>query len=221
MRGLAPAVMEPAPAKDTTLIVPTNVVFDDVEDAIAANFDAAVERLSTAGMTVRREAVPILDEVLALTEKHGLLAWAEAWHMTRHLLEGPNYKKMDYRVWHDLSLGKNMSADDLLHVLDGHKRMRAALGDLLGNDGLLAMPTTKNTAPAIAALEASWDTFNTNNWLALANTNLGNILGVCALTLPSGTNRNNMPTGLMVFAPGGQDERLLAQGLTIEAVLRH
>ncbi len=220
LRGRRPTLMPAAPLDNVTLIVPTNVVFDGAEAAIVANFDTAIEKLARAGVRIRREAVPVLDDVLTLSQRHGSLAWAEAWHMLRHLLEGPDYTKMDFRVWHDLSLGKSMTADDVLHVLDGHTRMRAVVADLLGSDGLMVMPTTKNTAPAIADLEASWQTFNSNNWLALANTNLGNILGVCALTLPSGTNANNMPTGFMVYAPGGQDERLLAQGLSIEAVLR-
>ena len=99
--------------------------------------------------------------------------------------------------------------------------MRSAVGVLLGSDALLAMPTTKNTAPPIADLEADWEEYSAQNWLALGNTNLGNILGVAALTLPSGTNANNMPTGFMVCAPGGQDERLLAQGLSVEAALNN
>ncbi|MEQ8246318.1 MAG: amidase family protein [Alphaproteobacteria bacterium] len=220
LRGRKPEAMAAAPLEGATLVVPTNVVFDDVEDAIVANFDAAIENLARAGVRIRRERVPLLDEVLVLTQQHGLLAWAEGWHTMRHILEGPDYTKMDFRVWHDLSLGKKMTADDLLHVLEGHRRLRAALADVLGPDALLAMPTTKNTAPAIADLEASWHTFNSHNWLALANTNLGNILGVCALTIPSGTNANAMPTGFMVYAPGGEDERLLALGLSIESVLR-
>ncbi len=219
LRGRKAAVMAPAPLDGVTLIVPTNVVFDGAETAIVANFDASVEKLARAGVRVQRVHVPVLDDVLALAQ-YGSLAWAEAWHMLRHILEGPDYTKMDFRVWHDLSLGKTMSADDLLHILEGHRRVQATLNDLLGADSLLAMPTTKNTAPAIADLEASWQTFNIHNWMALANTNLGNILGVCALTLPNGTNANAMPTGFMVYAPGGAEERLFAQGLSIESALR-
>ena len=133
LRGRKAAVMAPAPLDGATLIVPTSVVFDGAEEAIVANFDASVEKLARAGVRVRRVHVPVLDDVLALAQ-YGSLAWAEAWHMLRHILEGPDYTKMDFRVWHDLSLGKTMSADDLLHILDGHRRVQATLNDLLGAD---------------------------------------------------------------------------------------
>jgi aspartyl-tRNA(Asn)/glutamyl-tRNA(Gln) amidotransferase subunit A len=155
-----------------------------------------------------------------MTADHGLLAGAEAWHVLRDVLEGPDYKKMDIRIWHDLTLARTATGDDVLSLLDGYERMRAQLAALLDTNALLAMPTTKNTAPPIADLEADWEEYTTQNWLALGNTNLGNILGVAAVTLPNGTNANNMPTGFMVCAPGGHDERLLAQSLAIESVLR-
>jgi aspartyl-tRNA(Asn)/glutamyl-tRNA(Gln) amidotransferase subunit A len=219
MRGRKPVVMDGVASNDITLVVPTNVVFDGAEEAVAANFDKSIEMLARAGMRVRREPVDLLDEALRLTEQHGLLAGAEAWHVLRDVLEGPDYKKMDIRIWHDLTLAKSLTADDVLSLQEGYARMRAALADLLGTNGLLAMPTTKNTAPPIADLEADWETYNTQNWLALGNTNLGNILGVGAVTLPNGTNGNKMPTGFMVCAPGGHDERLLAQSLAIETAL--
>jgi aspartyl-tRNA(Asn)/glutamyl-tRNA(Gln) amidotransferase subunit A len=221
MRGRAPTLMAAAAASHVTLVVPNNVVFDGAEEAVSANFEAAIECLARAGMRVRREAVPLLDDALNLTEQHGLLAGAEAWHVLRDVLEGPDYKKMDIRIWHDLTLAKALTADDVLSLHEGYERMRSGVAVLLGSDALLAMPTTKNTAPPIADLEADWEEYAAQNWLALGNTNLGNILGVAALTLPDGTNANNMPTGFMVCAPGGHDERLLAQGLAIEAVLNN
>jgi aspartyl-tRNA(Asn)/glutamyl-tRNA(Gln) amidotransferase subunit A len=221
MRGRKPTLMDAAAASDVTLIVPNNVVFDGAEEAVSANFDKAIESLARAGMRVRREAVPVLDDALNLTDQHGLLAGAEAWHELRDVLEGPDYKKMDFRIWHDLTLAKTLTADDVLSLHEGYDRMRAELSALLGPNVLLAMPTTKNTAPPIADLEADWEEYTAQNWMALGNTNLGNILGVAALTLPNGTNENDMPTGFMVCAPGGHDERLLAQGLAIEAALRN
>ena len=221
MRGRKPTLMDAAVTSDVTLIVPNNVVFDGAEEAVCANFDKAIEALARAGMRVQREPVPLLDEALSLTEQHGLLAGAEAWHVLRSVLEGPDYKKMDIRIWHDLTLAKSLTADDVLSLYEGYDRMRAELGGLLGPNALLAMPTTKNTAPAIADLKGDWEEYTAQNWLALGNTNLGNILGVAALTLPNGTNDNGMPTGFMACAPGGHDERLLAQGLAIEAALNN
>ena len=107
MRGRKPTLLEPASLEDLTLIVPDNVVFEGAEAAISANFDESLERLARAGTRIRRESVPLLDDALSMTADHGLLAGAEAWHVLRDVLEGPDYKKMDIRIWHDLDVGKD------------------------------------------------------------------------------------------------------------------
>jgi len=37
--------------------------------------------------------------------------------------------------------------------------------------------------------------------------------------LPSGKDQNDMPTGVMLMAPGGQDDALLCHASTVEAAL--
>jgi aspartyl-tRNA(Asn)/glutamyl-tRNA(Gln) amidotransferase subunit A len=54
------------------------------------------------------------------------------------------------------------------------------------------------------------------NLLALRNTRIGNLMGSCALTLPTG----HPSCGLMVQCDPGRDERLLRMGLSIERVMQ-
>ena len=53
----------------------------------------------------------------------------------------------------------------------------------------------------------------------LRNTALGNFLRTCGLALPSGRDAQGLPTSILFSAPGGEDERLLSYGLSIEQAI--
>ena len=55
----------------------------------------------------------------------------------------------------------------------------------------------------------------TENLLALRNTRIGNMFGLCALTLPTG----HPSCGISLMAGPGQEERLLRSGAAAERAL--
>jgi aspartyl-tRNA(Asn)/glutamyl-tRNA(Gln) amidotransferase subunit A len=60
------------------------------------------------------------------------------------------------------------------------------------------------------------DYFAQENLLALRNTRIGNIFGLCALTLPTG-----LPcTGISLMGQPGGEHALLRLGAAVEPVLR-
>ena len=61
------------------------------------------------------------------------------------------------------------------------------------------MPTTPNLPPNVDRLLSEPDYFAAENLLALRNTRVANLLGLCALTLPTGTPS----CGLMLMAAAG------------------
>lgn len=61
-------------------------------------FEAAIRRLEQAGAVVRRQAFPIMQQILDLLAKHGPLVTAEAYVLHRHRLHGPDAARMDHRV---------------------------------------------------------------------------------------------------------------------------
>ena len=54
------------------------------------------------------------------------------------------------------------------------------------------------------------------NGLALRNTRLGNMLPCCALTMPCPDT--DLPVGLMIMRPAGDDAAVLRVGAAIETV---
>jgi aspartyl-tRNA(Asn)/glutamyl-tRNA(Gln) amidotransferase subunit A len=77
------------------------------------------------------------------------------------------------------------------------------------------MPSSPILPPNINRLSQDHDYYVNENLLALRNTRIGNLLGACALTLPTGTPS----CGLMIVCPPMQERRLLRLGAAVENAL--
>jgi aspartyl-tRNA(Asn)/glutamyl-tRNA(Gln) amidotransferase subunit A len=87
-----------------------------------------------------------------------------------------------------------------------------------GFDALL-MPTTPDTAPTIAEVIASDETYFRFNSRMLRNPALINLFDGCALSIPC-HRPGDAPVGLMVAGVSGQDSRVLSSGIAIEGIVR-
>ena len=216
---LAPlAKIRPATLVDVHLVVPTNVVFDDCEPAVLANFEAALQRLEQAGAVIERRRIAAFDEIMALMAQHGAIVTAEAYTLHRQRLEGPAAARMDQRVVARVRLGAIISAASYQAVLQARQRLIAQAAADIGNS-LVACPTVARTAPSIAALEADDALFVATNIRTLRNTMLGNFLDWCGISLPNGADGDGLPTGLMLCGVHGADDRLLAIAQTAQPVV--
>ena len=83
-----------------------------------------------------------------------------------------------------------------------------------GFDAVLC-PTAPILPPNIDKLMEQGEYYVTANLLALRNTRVGNVMGGCALTLPTGTPS----CGLSLMAPPMQEDRLLRLGIAAERAL--
>jgi len=202
-----------------TLVVPTNVVFDNAEPGVIAAFEAALSRLEAAGATVIRRAIPAFDEIASLAARHGALVTAEAYALHAARLSGPEAGAMDRRVVARARLGSEITMPDYVALLTARARLIATVRDELG-DALVAYPTVAHVAPPIEPLEKDDDHFVRVNGLTLRNTALGNFLDWCGVSLPCGTGDAGMPVGLLLSGMPNADERLLSLALAAEAVVR-
>ncbi len=217
LTGHAPA--PPTPPEALDIAVPRQVLLDDAEPAVLANFQASLQRLEAAGARLRRIDLPELAEVQALFARHGALVAPEALLLHRARINGPEAALMDRRVVRRLRQAEGISALDLLQLQNGRRRLSAAVAEKLGA-ALLACPTTPTVAMPIAPLEADDDAFFRANALTLRNTMLGSFLGWCGISIPNGSGEGDMPTGLLLSATGGRDRALLSAAMTAESILR-
>ena len=220
LRGLAAPHAVAADIAALDFVIPDAVLFDDLDPAIAAAFDATERRLSAAGARVRRIALPELRETAGLIAKIGPLASVEAMDIHAARLADPAQRdQIDPRVVRRILMAEKMTAVDLFRLLSHRKLQIAAVNAKLGA-AFLICPTTPSVAMPIAPLEADVELFFKNNFRTLRNAALGNFLDWCGLSIPNGSDADAMPTALMICAPHGQDRALLSAGLAIEAIAR-
>ena len=219
LRGLRQPQAEAAPMEVLDFVVPDTLMFDDLSPAVAANFDAAVQRLTAVGARVRQIALPELREVAELMGRYGPLTSAEAMDVHRDRLAGPEVDRIDPRVVRRIRMADAMSAVDLIRLYRARTDWIARINARLGH-ALLICPTTPSVAMPIAPLEADVELFFQHNFRTLRNTAIGNFLDWCGLAIPSGQDGEGMPTGFMLCAARGRDRDVLSAGLAIETVVR-
>lgn len=198
------------------LALPTTIVQDGMDSHVASAFQAALSRLSTAGVLIEDIAVPELAELAAINATGGL-SGAEAWTWHRALIEraGDAY---DPRVISRIRRGQTMSAADLLELLQARSRWIASVERRIAGHDALLMPTVPVVAPTLAELVDD-DAYYRANALILRNPTFVNFLDGCALSLPCHAP-GSAPVGLTLAAAGGRDRAMLALGMAVEACLR-
>ncbi|WP_299586478.1 amidase family protein [uncultured Tateyamaria sp.] len=187
------------------------VVLDDLRDAPRAAYEGAVARLQAAGAVVEPLEVPELVEAMA---NAGPLVPGEVYGLWRDVIEA-NPGAMYGEILERFRLGNGFSAPDYSAAwaqLDGARAAwdRAAAGF----DAVLA-PSAPILPPNLARLNSDSEYYKTENLLALRNTRVGNLMGLCALSLPTG-----VPScGIMLMGAPECEEALLRVGVAAEAAL--
>ena len=208
--------LQPRAIKGMRLAVPTTVVLDELDDAVAQTFERALETLSRQGALIERIAVPEFLDVAAMNAKGGFAAAESyAWHRYLIASKGDVY---DPRVSMRILRGESLSAADYVDLLGARKSLIARATVRLAPYDALILPTTANTPPRIADL-ADDKAFTKANLLSLRNCTLINMIDGCAISLPA-HREGEVPVGLMLAASGGSDRRIFELAAAIESVVR-
>src|SRR5580698_3454987 len=208
--------LRPRPIKGMRLAVPTTIVLDDLDDAVAQTFNRALETLSRQGALIERIEVPEFLDVGLINAKGGFAA-AESYAWHRYLLtsKGDVY---DPRVAVRILRGEHISAADYIDLLHARRSLIARINLRLAPYDALVMPTTANTPPRIADL-ADDKAFTVQNLRSLRNCTLINMIDGCAISLPA-HREGEVPVGLMLASSGGSDRRIFELAVGMEGAIR-
>jgi aspartyl-tRNA(Asn)/glutamyl-tRNA(Gln) amidotransferase subunit A len=208
--------LRPRPIKGMRLAVPTTVVLDDLDDAVARTFERTLATLSRAGALIEHIEVPEFLDVGVMNAKGGFAA-AESYAWHRYLLtsKGDVY---DPRVSVRILRGEAISAADYIDLIDARRSLIARTNARLAHYDALVMPTTANTPPRIADL-ADDKAFTVENMRSLRNCSLINMIDGCAISLPA-HREGEVPVGLMLASSGGADRRIFELAAGMEADIR-
>jgi aspartyl-tRNA(Asn)/glutamyl-tRNA(Gln) amidotransferase subunit A len=216
LAGEAVEPLRPRPIRGMRLAVPTTVVLDELEDAVAQAFERALQTLSRQGALIERIEMPEFLDVGIMNSKGGFAA-AESYAWHRYLIAslGDVY---DPRVRSRILRGESLSAADYIDLLGARRSMIARAERRIAPYDALALPTTANTPPRIADL-ADDKAFTKANLLSLRNCTLINMMDGCAISLPA-HREGEVPVGLMLAASGGSDRRIFELAAAMEGVIR-
>ena len=200
-----------APLKGRRIGVLTGLPFEDMEDAPGVAFAAGLGRLVAAGATVEDVSTPEVAEVLALAPT---LYGAETWGTWGKTIE-TNPDAMHPPVLARFRSGREVLGADFMAAEATLARARADYVRATQLFDAIALPSSALLPPEVPALLADDALFAEKNLLTLRNTRIGNLLGLTAISLPTGTPS----CGLMLMAPRGDDRRLLRLAHAAELAL--
>ncbi len=209
----APAVdLRGAGAAGLRLMVLDGVPFQDARPEPVAAFGDAVERLARAGAWIIHAAPGCVAEAMALAPA---LFAPEAYGIWRDQIEDAP-ELMHPPILERFRSGKAVSGPDYIAAWVTLDRLRAEWARVVAGFDAVILPTAPILPPDAARLQSDEAFFASENLLTLRNTRIANLLGLPAITLPTG----RPSCGLMLMGAAGGDEALLRSAVAAEAALR-
>lgn len=211
MEGGKVADLRGASLKGRRLAVLRTVFLEDTRAVPLAAFESAVKRLEAAGAVVDYIDVPEAREAVDLS---GLLITSEAYGLWKDVIEA-NPDAMYSEILARFRIGANYSAADYVAGWVKLEAARAAYDSATAGYDAVIGPSSAILPPNLERLNTEEDYYITENLLSLRNTRVGNMLGLCGLTLPTGTPS----CGIMFLCAPDLEEHLLRIGGAAEAAL--
>ena len=211
MNGERAIDLTPGALKGRRLAILTTTALDDLRDDPRKGFDHAIQRFRDAGAEISEIAVPELDTAMALAP---ILYGSEAYGTWKDVIEA-NPDVMFAEILARFRSGKDFSAADYVAAWHTLERCRAIYLEATAKFDAVLCPTCPITPPNVDRLLTDSAYYVTENLLTLRNTRIGNLMGLCVLTLPTGTPA----CGVSLMAAPRDERRLLRLGLAAELAL--
>lgn len=221
MRGRTCSDIARAEIAGKKFVIAETIMFDGIESEVVEAFEEAVKKLERKGAVIRRAKFALFLEIFELIIKHGALVTAEAFALHKSRLEGTDANEMDPRVVVRTRLGQKTTVADYIAIAHARQRMIAEFAKSVSSDEIILSPTLPHVAPALSSLIENDEAFFAMNGKTLRNTQIGNFLDWCGVSIPCGLGRNGLPIGISLAGLPGQDEKMLAVALAAENILRN
>jgi aspartyl-tRNA(Asn)/glutamyl-tRNA(Gln) amidotransferase subunit A len=188
--------------------IPDTYFFDDVDPAVSAAVGQAVEVLRGRGASVTRMVLPLMD---AVTGYGGIISRVEA--AAIHA-EWMRHRAQDYAPHLSARMYVGFAIPAAYYVEALSRRgpvLRAFAAEVFSEVDVLATPTIRTSLPTLAETDIDNGPPGTEGkFLAIsANTRPFNYLGLPAISIPCGFDRNGCPVGLQLAGRPFAEARLL------------
>jgi aspartyl-tRNA(Asn)/glutamyl-tRNA(Gln) amidotransferase subunit A len=213
------APIEPAmdlPLNRIRLAVPREYFLSKLDTDIACKFDEACDRLRQAGVELEDVRIPHAEDIAAIY-LHIVLAEAAAYH-GRTLEECPERYTPKVRV--RLEMGRYVLGEDYARALTGRVVLQQEVNAALQGANALLLPTLPVPATLLGTDTVRIGDANESvRSVTLRLTQLFNLTGHPAITLPCGQTRSNLPVGAQLAGHKNCTDDLLAVARALEPTL--
>jgi len=198
LRGLKDGV------KDLRIAFGETVFFEDVEREVEQAVRETGQVFRSLGARVGNAVVPEAAAAWA-EKKRPLLIPAEACAFNRELLDD-HLAELDPSIGPRMLTGRSLSAPDYFALLRRYAQLREQIKWTLRDVDALIVPTTMAVAWPLAKIDASPESYLDYNMRVHRNTGIGNILNLCAVSVPCGFTPTGLPIGVMIYAKPFQED---------------
>lgn len=211
MAGSPAADLSNAGVNDLNLAVLETIAMEDCRAEPMAEFETALENLAQYGAKITRIKIPEVAQAMPLS---ACLYTVEAYAQWGQEIEAqPN--KMYPPVQKRFEAGMEYSAVEYMRSWLALAHLRAVYLAKTAEFDAVLIPSSAILPPNVDRLLSDENYFISENLLALRNTRIANLMGLCAITLPTG----DQGCGIMAMANPFKEAKLLRVATGMEAVL--
>jgi aspartyl-tRNA(Asn)/glutamyl-tRNA(Gln) amidotransferase subunit A len=192
------------------LAFPDSVFFDDVDAEVDAFVRATGDVFGGLGAQVDSIEFPQARQAMDLNPG-GLVIAAEAYMLNRELLDN-RFDELDPVVAIRMAKGADVPAHEYLKRERNWHGLRASAMTQLADVDALLCPTVMIPPTPVAEVTQNMEAYSRRNLQCLRNTAIGNILNLCAVTVPCGFTSSGLPVGLMIYGKSFDEAMVLRIG---------
>ena len=210
-------VPDAIPLKGLRFALPMSGVLDDMDATVSKAFQRALQILAKHGAQIIETRMPEIGEVIAMWRSPPSFTQMEGYaRYGKMLSENPDAYDPSIRA--RFAVGANASAKQYIDLLNARTDIIERSAEATRNFDAVIMPTLQSVAPTIAEVSTE-EGFKRIVPQAIRNPSIANLLDRCAITTPC-HQPGELPVGLSLMGEHGEDRRLLAMGLSVEAAFK-
>jgi amidase len=191
-------------------------------DEIGAAVQETAHFLARAGHRVREASLPRSADCGDAAGVVWLTAIAEEIDYYRGRIGRlPERDELEALTWAAIELGKRNNAIDYVRARRILTRATREMAEQFKDFDLVLLPATADHAPLTGQIDGRTAAFDLDRWNAASYgfapyTEIFNITGQPAISLPIATSRGGLPIGVQFAAPLGEDARLVSLAAWLE-----
>jgi aspartyl-tRNA(Asn)/glutamyl-tRNA(Gln) amidotransferase subunit A len=212
----AAEITAPVPVSSLRLAVPRVYFCDVLDDEVRARFEESLDRLREAGARIDETDIAHASHI-APVYLTLVLADAAAYHATT-LETMPELYTPPVRI--RLEMGRYVLGEDYARALKGREVLRREVDAAVAGHDALVLPTLPIPAPPLGAVSVPvGGAVEPIRNLMLRQTQLFNLTGHPAISLPCGRTADGLPCGLQLVGARRHTEALMRTALACEPCL--